>query len=159
MKKAFKVLGIGLLVVLAVLQVWRPEKNVSAQTPPSDIVTAYAVPANVADVLHRACYDCHSNNTHYPWYSNVQPVGIWLADHIEEGKDELNFSEFGNYKTRRKLKKLKEIVEEVEEGAMPLSSYTWIHKEAVLSPADKQLVIEWAKGLAQKISLEPGAQE
>lgn len=158
MKKVLKITGISLLVVLAGLQFYRPAKNISAQTPPTDIVQAYALPDNVASVLHKACYDCHSNNTNYPWYNNIQPVGIWLADHVDEGKRELNFSEFGNFKTKRKLKKLKEIVSEVEEGEMPLKSYTLIHKEAVLTPEEKQMLIDWAKGLAQKISMEPGAQ-
>lgn len=158
MKKALRITGISLLVILAALQLYRPERNINtAPPPPSDIMEAYAVPSDVAFALHRACYDCHSNNTHYPWYTNIQPVGIWMADHVDEGKDELNFSEFGNYKPRRKLKKLKEIVDEIEEGAMPLNSYTWMHKEAILNAPDKQIVIEWAKGLAQKISLEPGA--
>lgn len=159
MKKFLRTTGIVLLVILVGLQFYRPAKNVSAQTPPSDIVQAYAVPENVATILHKACYDCHSNNTNYPWYNNVQPVAMWLADHVDEGKDELNFSEFGNFKPRRKLKKLKEIVDEVEEGEMPLESYTLMHGEAKLTEAEKQTLIEWAKGLAQKISLEPGAQD
>jgi len=159
MKKALKVTGISLVAALAALQLYRPARNTnSAPPPPSDIVNAYAVPTDVAFALHRACYDCHSNNTHYPWYTNIQPVGIWLADHIDEGKEELNFSDFGNFKPRRKLKKLKEIVDEIEEGAMPLSSYTIMHKEAILQPFEKQMIIDWAKGLTQKISLEAGAQ-
>lgn len=159
MKKFLKITGITLLVVLVALQLYRPAKNVSAQTPAIDIVQAYAVPADVAAILHKACYDCHSNNTTYPWYSNIQPVGMWLAHHVEEGKDELNFSEFGNYKPRRKLKKMKEIVEEVEEGEMPLESYTLIHGEAKLTASEKQLLTEWAKGLEQRITLEPAPQQ
>jgi exonuclease VII small subunit len=159
MKKILKRTAIVLLVILVALQLYRPARNISTATPDTDIVTAYAVPQNVAEILHRACYDCHSNNTNYPWYSNIQPLGIWLADHIDEGKDELNFSEFGSFKARRKLKKTREIVDELEEGAMPLESYTLIHKEAVLTAAEKQLIIEWAKGLGQKISMEPGATD
>jgi hypothetical protein len=79
---------------------------------------------------------------------------MWLADHVKDGKDELNFSEYGNFKTKRKLKKLKEIVKEVEENEMPLDSYTWIHSEARLTAAEKQLLIEWAKALSTKISME-----
>ena len=126
---------------------------------PQDIGTAYPMPDNVYHVLQTSCYDCHSNNTKYPWYNNVQPVAWWLNDHVEEGKRELNFSEFGSFSTKRKLKKLKEIVSEVEENEMPLNSYTLIHKDAALSPADKQLLIEWAKGLAQNIVLQTGYKD
>lgn len=159
MKKLLKITGISLLVALVALQLYRPAKNVSEETPSTDIVQTYGVPADVAATLQKACYDCHSNNTHYPWYSNIQPVGMWLAHHVDEGKDELNFSEFGNYKPRRKAKKMHEIVEEIEEGEMPLESYTLIHGEAKLTANEKQKLIEWAKGLEQRITLEQPAQQ
>jgi hypothetical protein len=154
MKKAIKYTGISLAAVLLLLQFYRPARNQSNGTLPSDIVMAYGVPENVATVLHKACYDCHSNNTHYPWYANVQPVGMWLGHHVDEGKEELNFSEFGNFKAKRKLHKLQEIVEQIEEGEMPLSSYTIIHKEAVLTAEEKQLLTSWARGLSQRITIE-----
>jgi len=157
MKKVFRITGLSLLALLIIMQFYRPARNESATVPTSDIITAYAVPDNVAVILKKACYDCHSSNTHYPWYANIQPVSMWLEHHIDEGKDELNFSEFGNFTTKRKLKKLREIVDEVEEGEMPLSSYTLIHKEAVLTEQEKQLLTDWAKGLTQKITLEEGA--
>lgn len=155
MKKALKITGYSLLAFFLVMQLYRPAKNDGALEQPTDIITAYAVPADVTAVLRKACYDCHSNHTRYPWYNNMQPVASWLADHVNEGKDELNFSEFGSFKTKRKLKKLKEIVHEVEEGDMPLESYTWTHGDARLTPQEKQLLLDWAKGLAQKISMEP----
>lgn len=155
MKKAAKATFVILLVALVLIQFYRPAKNNGSIDSPGDISAAYAVPADVMNILHKACYDCHSNHTEYPWYNNVQPVASWLADHVDEGKDELNFSEFGSFKTKRKLKKLKEIVHEVEEGDMPLNSYTWLHKEALLSAQEKQMLIDWAKSLAQKISMEP----
>lgn len=155
MKKVIKTTLVVLLVVLVLIQFYRPAKNDGPIDVPSDISVAYAVPADVMNVLHKACYDCHSNHTEYPWYNNIQPVALWLADHVKEGKEELNFSEFGTFKTKRKLKKLKEIVHEVEEGDMPLSSYTLIHNEAKLTPQEKQMLIDWAKALTQKISMEP----
>jgi len=155
MKKVFKTTLVVLLVVLVLMQFYRPAKNEGAIDTPTDISVAYAVPEDVMNVLHKACYDCHSNHTEYPWYNNIQPVALWLADHVKEGKEELNFSEFGTFKTKRKLKKLKEIVHEVEEGDMPLSSYTLIHNEAKLTPQEKQMLIDWAKALTQKISMEP----
>jgi exonuclease VII small subunit len=153
-KKIIKWTCIGLLVALVLIQFYRPAKNIDPTTPASDITVAYQTPPEITQILHKACYDCHSNNTAYPWYNNFQPVAMWLADHVKDGKDELNFSEYGNFKTKRKLKKLREIVKEVEENEMPLDSYTWIHSEARLTAAEKQLLIEWAKALSTKISME-----
>ena len=85
---------IVLLAVFVLIQFIRPEKNQSEGISPNDISTKYAVPASVQTVLKRSCFDCHSNNTVYPWYDNIQPVSWWLANHLEEGKSERNFSEF-----------------------------------------------------------------
>jgi hypothetical protein len=103
------------------------------------------VPVSVQQTLEKSCYDCHSNHTEYPWYSNIQPLGFWLKDHVDEGKEELNFSEFNSYTPKRKAKKMKEIVKEIEEGEMPLSSYTLIHRNSILTEAQKAELIEWAK--------------
>ena len=99
-----------------------------------------------------ACYDCHSNNTTYPWYSNIQPMGWLLANHIKEGKAELNFNEFGSYSERRQQSKLKSIAGQVKENEMPLASYTMLHKNARLTKHQKALIIDWA--LQAKDSLE-----
>src|SRR5213592_2028705 len=90
-----------LLLLLIVIQFVRPEKNQSTGVSANDITTKYAVPTAVQSVLKRACFDCHSNNTTYPWYDNIQPVAWWLNHHIEEGKDELNFSEFTTYSPKK----------------------------------------------------------
>lgn len=150
---------IGLLVALVIIQFIHPAKNINTAPMPQDIALAYPMPDSVYHVLKVSCYDCHSNNTQYPWYNNIQPVAWWLNGHIHDGKKELNFSEFGSFTTKRKLKKLKDIVKQLEENEMPLSSYTLIHKDAVLSPAQKQMLIEWAKGLSQQITLTPGTQK
>lgn len=155
-KKILKWGSITIIAILVLMQFVRPEKNIAEGAQPNDIMAGYTVPENVSKTLHNACYDCHSNNTKYPWYNNIQPVASWLADHVKEGKRELNFSEFGTFSTKRKLKKLREIVKEVEEGEMPLDSYTWMHGEAKLSEAEKQSLIEWAKGLGTIITLKEG---
>lgn len=142
---------IGLLVVLVVIQFIRPERNVSEIPSQNDIRVHYSVPANVESVLKRACYDCHSNNTNYPWYANIQPVLWWLQDHIEEGKEELNFSEFATYSAKRADHKLDEVIEMVEEEEMPLESYTYIHKDAILSSSEKKLLMDWAADLRKMI--------
>lgn len=145
---------IVLLLALVVIQFIRPAKNSSAAAQPNDISAVTDVPQDVQQILQKACYDCHSNNTHYPWYANIQPIYWWLDHHVEEGKDELNFSEFGTYKTRRKIKKFNEIAGEVTDGEMPLESYTWIHKEAKLSKEEANVLINWANRMAKKAELD-----
>lgn len=145
---------IALLVILVLIQFIRPAKNVSDAAEPQAITNVYPVPGNVNEILKKACYDCHSNNTRYPWYSNIQPVYWWLNDHIQEGKEELNFSEFGTYNMKRRAKKLKKVAGEVKEGEMPLNSYTWMHKEAVLTQAEIDILVTWSSDLSKKIALE-----
>lgn len=140
-----------LLGALIIIQFIRPEQNKSDIPSENDIRVHYAVPAPVLSILKRACYDCHSNNTEYPWYANIQPVGWWLADHIEEGKEELNFSEFATYPARKADHKMEEVVEMVDEGEMPLESYTFIHKDAKLTPDEAKLLISWAKAIRKSI--------
>lgn len=142
---------IGLVIVLVILQFIRPEGNISTTTSANDIRVTHAVPANVLSVLKRACYDCHSNNTNYPWYTNIQPVGWWMQHHVNEGKEELNFSEFGTYSAKKAAHKLEETAEMVEEKEMPLESYTWIHKDAKLSADEIKLVADWANALKAQI--------
>jgi hypothetical protein len=100
----------------------------------------------VLTIFKTACYDCHSNNTRYPWYSNVQPGGWLLASHIKNGRSALNFSEFGSYSQRKQTSKLKAIVNSLNDGTMPLKSYTLIHADARLSKDEKTLIINWAAG-------------
>jgi hypothetical protein len=141
-----KKIGIVVVAVLFLLQFVRPSRNEGDAAGANDILHAMNVPASVQKTLETSCYDCHSNHTVYPWYSNIQPVGLWLKNHVDEGKSELNFSEFNTYSPKRKAKKMKEIAEEIEEGEMPLSSYTLIHGNAVLTEAQKSELIAWAKG-------------
>lgn len=154
-KKILKKVLLVLLLALVVIQFFRPAKNIAAgpEAYAKDITTAHTVPANVQLILQKACYDCHSNNTEYPWYSNIQPVAWWLGDHVKEGKKELNFSEFAGYSIRRKYRKLEEINKEVKEGEMPLSSYTLIHTNAKLSEADKLAIANWTTALRDSMKL------
>lgn len=137
-----------LLVLIIALQFVRPKANTATTPQVADIINMGIVPDDVAVVLHKACYDCHSNNSNYKWYANIQPVGWWMNHHIDEGKDELNFSEFANYKLKRKIKKFNEIAGEVTDGEMPLSSYLWMHKEAKLSKEESNKLINWANLMA-----------
>lgn len=146
---------IGLLVIFIAIQFVRPAKNEQDTKMAEDITNLYTVPDDVHKVLVKACYDCHSNNTRYPWYANVQPVAWWLNDHIKDGKSELNFSEFGKRPLARQVKKLKEIAGEVEEHEMPLTSYTLVHRDADLTDAERELIVNWASGLRQHIAVQP----
>lgn len=141
-----------LLAILVIIQFIRPAKNQSTTKSPTDITAQYSVPATVQTILDKACADCHSNNTYYPWYSNVQPVGWWLANHVNEGKRELNFSDFASYPAKKQHHKLKEIIETVKEGEMPLNSYTWIHKNAILTEQEKLALSQWADSLQKDIA-------
>lgn len=137
---------LGIVIVLGLIQFIRPERNLSDNQTYS-ISTKYAVTDEVNSILKVACNDCHSNKTEYPWYANIQPVASWLAHHVEEGKDELNFSTFTKLPIAVQNHKLKETIEQVEEGEMPLPSYTYLglHKEANLTEDQKKVLIDWAK--------------
>jgi Haem-binding domain len=140
---------IVLLVILVVIQFFRPKKNQwdEALANSHSITAVYKVPDDVHQVLSVACYDCHSNNTRYPWYNNIQPVAWWLNDHVQEGKSELNFDEFATYRAGKQYHKLEEVIDQVKKAEMPLDSYTWIHRDAILSEADKQRIMLWAEGI------------
>jgi hypothetical protein len=132
-----------LLLALVAIQFIRPARNKSGQVLPTDFAKVYPVPQHLQTVFQNACYDCHSNNTVYPWYMDIQPVAWMMAKHIRNGKQKLNFSDFGSYKGRMQSSKLKEIANQVKDDEMPLSSYKWMHKEARLSDEDKKSIIDW----------------
>jgi hypothetical protein len=145
--KWLKWIGIGVLAVLVGLQFIPTRTNQSTTVPPTDFVKTYNVPEDVKSILAVSCYNCHSNNTNYPWYSRVQPVGWYLENHINKGKEDLNFSEFGDYSARMQQNKLKSMISQVEDGEMPLPSYTFIHREARLSENSKKRLADYFKTL------------
>lgn len=151
MQRKLQLAGVVVLSVLIAIQFVRPALNQSAGPGPNDIAAKHPVPADVAALLRRACYDCHSNNTRYPWYAAVQPVGWWLASHVNDGKRHLNFSEFSTYSPKRAGDKLDEIIDEVEQKHMPLKSYTWAHPEARLTPEEIKLIVTWAEDLVAEV--------
>lgn len=136
---------IGLGVVLVLAQFLPRNKNISTVVGEQDISKVATIPADVEDILKKACYDCHSNNTVYPWYAVIQPTRIWMDHHVKEGKQHLNFSEFASYTEKKAKHKLDEIIESQEEGWMPLTSYTLIHRNAKLTDKEQSTIIEWAK--------------
>lgn len=145
--KILKTIGWVLLGALLIIQFIHPEKNTSAGPQPNAIGTAHAVPAEVKTILDKACMDCHSNNTVYPWYAKIQPVDWWLAEHVNDGKRHLNFDEYTNRSLRYQYHKMEETIEMVKEGEMPLNSYTWTHTEARLTPEERAAITGWAQAV------------
>ncbi len=141
--KLYKKILLALLIVFIAIQFIQPAHNTSGQVLPTDITKTVNVPDKVLDIFKNSCYDCHSNNTNYPWYSKIQPMAWFMAHHIKNGKADLNFSEFGSYTPRKQRSELKEIGHSLKDGTMPLSSYTLIHKNANLSKEEKALLIDW----------------
>ncbi len=135
----------ALLAALVIIQFIRPTPNNSVGPYQDDISLKYPMNAEVKTTLQKACYDCHSNQTTYPWYSMIQPVGWWLQHHVDEGKEHLNFHTFLSYSAKKQDHKLEEIEEAVTDGWMPLDSYTWLHKNAVLQEQEKAAIIAWVK--------------
>lgn len=150
--KLIKKILLALLIILIIIQFIQPARNTSGQILPTDITKIYAVPDSVQHVLKIACYDCHSNNTTYPWYSKIQPGAWFMANHIENGKADLNFSEFGTYSKRKQEHTLRLIASQITDDEMPVSSYKFIHKNARLSPPQKQLIIQWVQTLKDSLT-------
>ncbi|MEO5777347.1 MAG: heme-binding domain-containing protein [Flavobacterium sp.] len=143
MKKAIRKIALGGLILFVLIQFYQPARNINGQVSPAHIEKVYSMPLTVSNILHTSCYDCHSNNTNYPWYSYIQPARAFLDSHITEGKKELNFSEFGNYSNRKQESKLRAIAKQVSSGEMPLNSYTAMHKNAMLSELQKKALEDW----------------
>ena len=150
--KAIKIILICLLFIFISIQFFRPEKNINTAIASPSLDNVVKVPDSVRHILKIACNDCHSNNTKYYWYHEIMPIGWYLAEHVEDGKKHLNFSEFSNYTQKKQDHKLEEIVEEIEKHDMPLSTYTWIHREAKLNTQQQQLLIDWVKNARKEIA-------
>src|SRR5688572_25739047 len=148
--KAYRKIGVLIIIIIVVMQFIQPNKNLAEGLGDGDISKVYALPEGLHKTLMNKCYDCHSNNTRYPWYFNIQPIGWWLAAHVHDGKEELNFSEFKNYDQKRAAHKLEEIGEVVEDKTMPLKAYTMFHEEAKLTAEDEQAIFAWLASLNVK---------
>jgi len=135
---------VGILVGLILIQFIRPEKN-DSKIEKNDISTVMQVPEEVQKIIKNSCADCHSNYTKYPWYSEVAPVSWYLAQHVNEGKEHLNFSEWAAYNNDQKNHILKDLEEELEEHKMPLKSYLILHEEAKMTKNEYEIVLNWVK--------------
>jgi hypothetical protein len=151
LKKWSRRAGLALSVVFVALQFLRPEKNLGAAESSYDLLVQHPAPPEVKQLLAVACYDCHSNRTRYPWYAEVQPLGWWLAQHVDDAKHALNFSEFSRLTTKRAKSKLEACIDEIEDRKMPLPSYTLTHHDARLSDAQIKMLIAWLEETTERI--------
>ena len=133
----------ALLIGFVAIQFIQPARNKTDKVMPTDIQRLYGVPDSVVNVLQTSCYDCHSNNTNYPWYSFIQPAAWFMASHIKEGKTNLNFSGFGAYSNRKQQGKLQAIINSINDNTMPINAYIMLHKNAKLSAVNKTLLLDW----------------
>ena len=147
-----KKIGYLILILVIGIQFIRPARNLGNTTGPNEIGLKYAIPQEVSKILEKSCYDCHSNHTDYPWYTNIQPVGWWMQWHVNEGKRHLNYTEFASYEPKRARGKFKETVDQVKGDEMPLNSYLWIHRDEILSDSQKQILVIWADSLQHQLT-------
>ena len=138
---------LGILIIFLLIQVFRIDMDNPKVEPEKDFITITQPTEDVKLLLKNACYDCHSHYTKYPWYAQIAPVSWWLKHHVDEGREELNFSEWSDYPADKADHKLEECVEEVKGGKMPLNSYTWTHGEAKLTAGQKKTLAEFFEGL------------
>jgi hypothetical protein len=150
----FKKILLVLLATLVVIQFIHPKKNTNKGPQPNYIGNNYAVPADVKTILAKACNDCHSNNTRYPWYATLQPVDWWMSDHVKDGKKKINFDEFTNRPAFYQHRKMEEVMKQIKEGEMPLNSYTWTHKDARLTSIEKEKLTGWAQSVMDAMEVK-----
>ena len=141
--KYLKYFSILLLLTLVVIQFIKPDKNNDGYQSVALFEKEIVPTKEIAMILKNNCYDCHSDQTNYPWYNNISPINYWLEEHIVDGKKHFNVSAWDAYSARKKDHKLEELIEYVEQGEMPLDSYTWLHGD--LSNQDTQTLLQWAQ--------------
>ncbi|MGZ0016548.1 heme-binding domain-containing protein [Yeosuana sp. AK3] len=153
--KTIKKILLALLIIFVIAQFFGPEKN-QGDVASIDPFLAETNPSkDIKVILKESCYDCHSDVTRYPWYNTITPLNYWLADHVNEGKEHFNFSNWVGNSVKRKDHKMEELIEMVEAKEMPLESYTWVHSEAKLSDQQIIAVVEWAKQVRMMYALKP----
>ncbi len=148
-----KKIGLALFVILVLIQFIHPAKNQLPVNRDQQLISRFAMPDSVQTILKKACMDCHSNTTYYPWYASIQPVAWWLDEHIRDGKRHLNFDEYTHRSLRYQYHKMEETIEMVNEEEMPLPSYTWTHGEARLTRAERVAITRWAQSIMDTMKL------
>ncbi len=135
---------IGLGVLFLLIQVIRIDKDNPTSDPTQDLFAIENAPKEIVDIMEIACYDCHSNKVKYPWYTNVAPISWWVKKHINDGRAQVNYSEWGALAQKKKNHKLEEGVEMVTViKSMPLTPYWMMHWDAKLSPEQRKTLADW----------------
>jgi heme-binding protein len=145
MRRTVRSAAVALVVITTAIQFVRPARTNPLVDPSHALAELQPVPAHVTAVLDRACRDCHSNNTRWPWYSQVAPVSWWVIDHVNHGRSHFNYSDWARYPAADRARLLKNSCDLVREDSMPLPSYRWMHRRARLSKADVQAICELAE--------------
>ena len=138
---------ISAAAILILIQFFRINKENPVVNSSNDFLIINKAPDSIAQTIRSSCYDCHSNETQYPWYSNIAPVSWVIKHHINEGREKMNFSDWGQYSSKKRQRKVDGAIEMIEGNDMPLKSYTLIHRDAILNPAKKDSLIIWLKSL------------
>lgn len=154
MKMKLKMLAIAVAVVCAGLQLTSPTRTNPSFDEKQTLQATTDVPAEVSEIFTRSCNDCHSNQTKWLWYTHVAPVSWFTVKHVNDGRSELNFSEWGTYSKRMKETRLKAMCNLVENKKMPLESYLWAHSEAELSAEDAKKICDWSAEESKRYSNE-----
>ena len=148
LKKIILVITLLIIIGIQLIPIDKPETN---DDKSKDLITNNNIPEDIALMLKTSCYDCHSNQTVYPWYASVAPVSWLVIRDIKEGRKELNFSDWETYSKMDKAKLLNDILEEVEEAEMPMPIYFITHSDAKLSEQDRKALINWSETFAESL--------
>ena len=152
-KRIIWILLVGVIIVIQLIPSGRPEVK---ENNPNDLLVTVNVPDSVAQFLRRSCYDCHSNQTHYPWYTYVEPVSWLISRDVRLGREHLNFSQWGEIDKMQKAKLLSDIVDEVSAHDMPMGIYILMHPRARLEGTDRQYIVDWANGYGEDLFRQEG---
>jgi hypothetical protein len=158
MRKIVKYIAGGAIIVALGIQAIRPERTNPAIDPAKDITSQAAVPEDVKALLVRACFDCHSSQTVWPWYSNIAPVSWLVTGDVKKGRKHLNFSEWEGYPEGKRTVKLEAVIQEVDKETMPPEIYFAMHKDAVLSRQERDRIIDWAGTLSDSLAAHGSGQ-
>lgn len=139
------------VLAVALLQLIQPDRTNPPVTAGRDLLASNAPPAEIVTLLRAACYDCHSHETRWPWYSRISPISWWVVDHVKDGRKHLNFSDWPHDRPKRARTHWRSSYDEVEAGDMPLASYTWLHPESRLSTGQRQALLDWAEQEADRL--------
>ncbi|HVT44475.1 MAG TPA: heme-binding domain-containing protein [Thermoanaerobaculia bacterium] len=152
MRRIFRLLVILVVVAFALAQAARPRPGNPTTDPDEHLFASTSIDEGTKELLARSCFDCHSNQTRWPFYSHIAPVAWSVVDHVEHGRRHLNFSSWSTMPEEKQLAALKDICSEVKEGEMPFASYTLVHRSARLSATDIETLCRWSRGESGRLA-------